>query len=197
MVQDDLPTLPDCIPTTKAGFSTKIGLMVLSVLGWKIVGELPHKSKMLVAVAPHTSNWDFVIGIAAMLALNLRISFLGKKAIFIWPFKAVLQRWGGIGVDRKAKHGVVKQMVDKFQHSEQLVLAIAPEGTRSKTKEWKSGFLHIAHQAKVPVVPASLDFSKKQLRFHPAMNISENIELELVKIKSVFASVCAKNPQAV
>ena len=197
MSKNDLPIIPNCIPTTSADFSSKVGLTVLNTLGWKVVGELPQTPKVVVAVAPHTSNWDFVVGIAAMLALKLRIRFLGKKAIFIWPFKSILRSWGGIAVDRKAKHGVVGQMVEKFEQSDQFVLALAPEGTRSKTKEWKSGFLHIAHQANVPVVPVSLDFDKKELRFHPAIEISENIEHELTNFKKVFANVCAKNPQAV
>lgn len=197
MTKADLPEIPACIPTNEAEISSKIGLMVLNILGWHITGQLPQKSKFVVAVAPHTSNWDFVVGIAAMLAMNLRIRFLGKKAIFIWPFKSLLKRWGGIAIDRNSKHGVVGQMVQQFTHREQFILALAPEGTRSKTKEWKSGFLQIAYQANVPVVPVSLDFAQKQIKFNPAIDISENIDLELSNFKKLFRDVCAKNPQAV
>ncbi len=87
-------------------------------------------------------------------------------------------------------------MVEQFQQNEQLVLGIAPEGTRKKTTQWKSGFLHIAHQAGVPVVPVSLDFAKKQFRFHQEVEISGDIETELVRFKDIFSDICAKNPQA-
>jgi 1-acyl-sn-glycerol-3-phosphate acyltransferase len=193
----ELPEVADCIPTKQRKFSQYIGLTVLNILGWEVVGTLPKKPKFIAAVAPHTSNWDFVIAIAAVLATNLRIRFMGKKAIFVWPFKIFLNNMGGIAIDRNNKHGMVDQMVEQFQQNEQLVLGIAPEGTRKKISKWKSGFLHIAHQAGVPVVPVSLDFAKKQLRFHPEVEVSSNIENELAKFKDYFSDICAKNPQAV
>ena len=193
----NLPEIPGCIATNQKTFSSIVGLTTLNLLGWKVVGQLPNKPKFVAAVAPHTSNWDFVVAIAAVLAMNLRIRFMGKKNIFVWPFTMVLKSWGGIAIDRQAKQGVVDQMVKQFQQSEQLVLGISPEGTRKKTSQWKSGFLHIAYQANVPVVPISLDFSKKELRFHQEVEISSNIERELVKFKAIFSDICAKNPQAV
>jgi len=151
----------------------------------------------VVALAPHTSNWDFVIGVAAMLAMNLKVRFMGKNTIFIWPFKTLLENLGGIPVVRHEKHGTVEQMVEQFALNQQLVLAIAPEGTRSKIAQWKSGFLHIAYQANVPVVPISLDFSVKEFTFHPSVDIGEDIELELIGFQALFNDVCAKKPQTV
>ena len=191
----DLPLIPDCIPIKEGKFLPFIGFTILNLMGWKVVGQLPRKSKFVAAVAPHTSNWDFVIAIAVMLAMNLRIRFMGKKSLFIWPFKVILESWGGIAIERNAKHGVVEQMVAQFQRNEQLILGIAPEGTRKKTAQWKRGFLHIAHQADVPVVPVSLDFSTKQLRFHQEIEISGDIESELASFKQVFSDIRAKNPQ--
>jgi len=193
----DLPEIPDCIPTKQGKFSSFIGLAVLNFLGWEVVGQLPKKSKFIAAVAPHTSNWDFVVAIAVMLSMNLRVRFMGKKALFIWPFRIILKSWGGIAIDRNAKNGVVEQMVAQFQDEDQLVLGIAPEGTRKKTSKWKSGFLQIAYQAGVPVVPVSLDFSKKQFKFHQEVEIGCDIENELEKFKENFSDICAKNPQAV
>jgi len=193
----NIPKLPHCIPKARGKVSKQIGIAILKLLGWHIAGQLPQQPKFVVAVAPHTSNWDFVVGVSAMLAMNLRIKFMGKKAIFIWPFKIVLAHWGGIPIDRHSKHGVVEQMVGEFEQSKQLILAIAPEGTRKKTKQWKSGFLQIAHQANVPVVPVSLDFQKKQMFFHKEVYISSDINLELEKFKSLFVDVCAKKPQLV
>ena len=191
------PSVPDCLPRARGKWSSNLGKWVLEMLGWKITGDIPAHKKMILAVAPHTSNWDFVIGVATMLYLNLKVSFLGKDAIFRWPFKGLLESIGGIAVDRKHSHGVVGQMVEAFNQSEQLLLGLAPEGTRSKTKEWKTGFLYMANQANVPVVPISLDFAAKEVRFHSPMIISDDIPSELSKVKANFADVCAKNPQAV
>jgi 1-acyl-sn-glycerol-3-phosphate acyltransferase len=193
----DLPVLPDNIPTRQGGLSSFVGLAILNLLGWEVIGQLPKRSKFVVAVAPHTSNWDFVIAISAMLAMKLRVRFMAKNALFIWPFSQILKSWGGIPIDRNAKHGVVEQMVAQFRECEQLILGIAPEGTRKKASQWRSGFLQIAYQANVPVVPLSLDFAKKQLRFHKEVEISSNIENELVKFKENYSGICAKNPQAV
>ena len=192
-----LPSVPANVPSCHRPIAKRVGIWVLKLLGWKISGDIPNEKKMICAVAPHTSNWDFVVGVAAMLALDLKVSFFGKDAIFIWPFDRLLRKIGGIPVDRKRRHGVVNQMVNVFNNKSQLLLALAPEGTRSKTKQWKTGFLAIAYQANVPVVPISLDFAKKELFFGPPRYISEEIDTELDNIKEFFSDVCAKNPQAV
>lgn len=189
--------VPSSVPTVHRPIGQRLGRGVLLLLGWKIVGKVPEHSKAIYAVAPHTSNWDFVIGIAVMLSLNLKLKFMGKDAIFIWPFKGLLKSLGGIPINRREKHGVVEQIVNQFEQSEQLILALSPEGTRSKTKEWKTGFLAIAHQANVPVVSISFHFDKKEVRFGEASFIAEDIPTELIRIKHNFSTACAKNPQAV
>jgi len=192
-----LPVVPDCIPTVYRPIGNRLGRAVVSLLGWKVRGEIPHYPKAIYAVAPHTSNWDFVVGVAIMLTLNLKLKFMGKDAIFIWPFRKLLLKLGGIPIDRKKKHGVVQQMVEQFERHEQLILALAPEGTRSKTKEWKTGFLSIAHLANIPVVTVTLHYDVKELRFGQPHFIDDNISQELVRVKAAFSSACAKNPQAV
>ncbi|MBL4910929.1 MAG: 1-acyl-sn-glycerol-3-phosphate acyltransferase [Alteromonadaceae bacterium] len=187
--------LAENVPQTNNKFSQWLGKTILQLLGWKIVGQFPQRAKFLVAVAPHTSNWDFVIAVAAMLAIQIKIRFLGKNALFFWPFKIWLNHIGGIPVERNSRHGVVEQMVALFNKNEQLVLAIAPEGTRRKTKQWKSGFLHIAHQAQIPVVPLSLDFTKKEISVHAEVFIQADIEQELVRFKDIFINITPKNPQ--
>ncbi len=195
--QQQIPVVPDCIPRRNYGVLRSLAHYVLHKCGWAITGTLPQQPKFIFAVAPHTSNWDFFVAIAVMFSLNLKVSFLGKTSIFRWPIKSLLTALGGIAVDRSHCHGVVEQIVQAFKTNEQFVLGLAPEGTRSKTAEWKSGFLHIAKQAKVPVVPVSIDFVKREVRFHPAVIISADIKQELVAFKQVFSDVCAKNPQAV
>ncbi|WNC71156.1 1-acyl-sn-glycerol-3-phosphate acyltransferase [Thalassotalea psychrophila] len=186
--------VPVKIPRTNRRFIKWCSCHLLTLLGWQISGSFPNEKKLILAVAPHTSNWDFVIGVIVKLALDLKLNFLGKDAIFIWPFNIWLESIGGIAIDRKSAHGVVGQMVDKFGQQETLVLALAPEGTRSKVHEWKSGFLHIANKANVPVLPIQIDYKGKQVIFYQARNISADIDDELQDIKSIFSKDCAKNP---
>jgi len=189
--------LDQCIPQNSNVFSRWFGIQVLKFFGWEIHGAFPKLPKFVVAVAPHTSNWDFVIGVAAMLALQIKIRFLGKDSLFFWPFSVWLKSIGGIPVERNSNHGVVGQMTTLFNNTEKFVLAIAPEGTRHKTKQWKSGFLRIACNANVPVVPLSLDFNKKEIRVHQEVYISENIESELEAFKYIYSGITPKNDQGV
>jgi len=186
--------IPVNIPRTNRRFIKWFSGHLLTLLGWRVSGSFPNEKKLILAVAPHTSNWDFVIGVLVKLALDLKLNFLGKDAIFIWPFNIWLEAIGGIAIDRKSAHGVVGQMVDKFEQQETLVLALAPEGTRSKVCEWKTGFLHIANKAKVPVLPIQIDYKTKHVIFYQARNITADIEEELQGIKSIFSKDCAKNP---
>lgn len=189
--------VPKEIPRTNSYFAQRIGKFVLSVLGWKVAGQFPKESKLIAAVAPHTSNWDFIIAIALKLALRLKVTFMGKDAIFVWPLGQILRAMGGVPIERRHRHGVVGQMVEQFNQSEQMLLGLAPEGTRSKTKEWKTGFLTIAKQAKVPVVAISLDFASKTVKVHEPVYITGDIQEELAAFKLNFKGVCAKNPHLV
>ncbi|WOH37629.1 lysophospholipid acyltransferase family protein [Thalassotalea fonticola] len=186
--------VPVNIPRTNRRFIKWLSRHLLTLLGWRISGSFPNEKKLILAVAPHTSNWDFFIGVVVKLALDLKLNFLGKDAIFIWPFKIWLEAIGGIAIDRKSAHGVVGQMVDKFAQQDTLVLALAPEGTRSKVQQWKTGFLHIAQKAKVPVLPIQIDYKTKQVIFYQARNITADIDEELQDIKAIFNKDCAKNP---
>ncbi|GAC14879.1 lysophospholipid acyltransferase family protein [Aliiglaciecola lipolytica] len=185
------------IPRLGNRFSQWLGKTVLTLLGWKFEGQFPSHSKMVITVAPHTSNWDFVIGLAVVFALRLKISFFGKHSIFIPPFRALLVRWGGIPIERSRSHGVVNQMIDKIKDTDKMLLAVAPEGTRSKIFPWKSGFLHIAQQANVPVFLVGLDYQQKSIVLGPVFQPSEDISLEMLKIYKFYAKVHAKFPAQV
>jgi 1-acyl-sn-glycerol-3-phosphate acyltransferase len=151
------PVLGDQIPLRGNAVTRALGHAALRLLGWRVEGEVPNLPKFVVAVAPHTSNWDFVVGVAAMFALDLRIAFLGKHTLFRWPFGRLMRWMGGIPVDRASPHGVVNQSIDAFMRVERRILAIAPVGTRRLVAHFMSGFLLFARGANVPVVLASLD----------------------------------------
>ena len=152
-----------------------IGRFILKLMGWKIIGELPKDKKYMLIVAPHTSNWDLVIGLCARFALGVRINFLAKKQVFFFPLGIFLKAVGGIPVDRNRKDNKVQQVVDLYSHSENLKLAITPEGTRSPVTRWKEGFYHIAVQASIPIVMVGFDYSTKEIRISPLFLPSGNI----------------------
>lgn len=156
---------------------------------------MPDVAKAVVIVAPHTSNWDFWVGLWLHLDLDLKASFLGKHSIFVWPVKGLLEWVGGIPVRRGAGENVVEQMVEEFHKRDELLLAITPEGTRRKVTEWKTGFWHIARGAGVPIILASLDYSRRVLTLGPSMNPSDDLETDLRAIKAHFGKVTPRHPE--
>ena len=170
-----------------------IGRGVLGSLGWSVEGEVPDLPKFVIAVAPHTSNWDFVVGAAAMFALDLRLAFIGKHTLFRWPFAGVMRWMGGIPVDRGNPHGVVGESVEAFRLMERRILVIAPEGTRQRVAHFRSGFLRIAHAARVPVLLATLDYGKRCVRLGPTFVPGEDIEEEVRRTEAFFATVRGRN----
>ena len=191
------PEVPDEIPQTNYRLVSILANKLLALFGWKIVGGFPRENKFILAVAPHTSNWDFIVAVLVMLSLNLKVTFMGKKSIFVWPLKWFLFKIGGVPVDRKHPRGVVGQMVGLFNKNQRMILGLSPEGTRSKTKQWKTGFLIIAQKAQVPIVPISLDFKKKEVEIHQSYFVKNDIDQALTEIKEQFVNVCAKNPHLV
>ena len=189
------PLLGDQIPLRGNGFTRSLGQAVLRAMGWKVEGDVPNLPKFVVAVAPHTSNWDFVVGIAAMFALDLEIGYLGKHTLFRWPFGALMRWTGGIPVDRSSRHGVVGDSVAAFSRVDRRILAIAPEGTRSRVGQFKSGFLQIARGAGVPVVLATLDWSARVVRFGPTFDPGDDIEADRRRTEAFFAPVRGRRPR--
>ncbi|MFH6954334.1 lysophospholipid acyltransferase family protein [Pseudoalteromonas sp. XMcav1-K] len=189
--------VPNSIPRTNSQLGRFIGRNFLKLFGWRVSGAFPDQSKFVAAVAPHTSNWDFIIAIAVKLSLGIEIKFLGKHTIFFWPLGVLLKKWGGIAVERSSKHGLVAQVADVFHQQDKLILGIAPEGTRKHIDEWKTGFLHIAYAANVPVVPMALDFRTKEFIVMPPVTLSGDIEADLALIKHQFPKAMAKYPSDV
>jgi 1-acyl-sn-glycerol-3-phosphate acyltransferase len=167
-----------------------IGLKALG--GWTIKGQLPDVPKAIIAIAPHTSNWDFFVGLFVKFRLGLHVSFLGKHSIFRFPIKGFLTRIGGIPVYRGSAQGVVGQMVDAFGRRDQLILVITPEGTRKRVKNWKTGFLHIAKEVQIPVVPVVFDYARRVVEIQPGLMITRDIHDELERVKHCFAHARGK-----
>lgn len=187
-----LPHLGAAIPRRGSGPLRLLGRAMLAAMGWRVEGEVPNLPKLVIGVAPHTSNWDFIVGVAAMFALDLRIEFLGKHTLFRGPLGAFMRWIGGIPVDRGSPQGVVEEAIAAFGRVEQHILAIAPEGTRKGVAHFKSGFLRIARGAGVPVVLAALDYGTRCVRFGPTFVPGEDIEAERARAEAHFKPIRGK-----
>ena len=188
-----LPRLGAAVPRRGNAALAFLGRAVLRLMGWRVEGEAPDLPKFVIAVAPHTSNWDFVVGAAAMFALDLRLAFIGKHTLFRPPFGAMLRWMGGIPVDRSRPHGLVDDSVAAFSKMDRRVLAIAPQGTRSPVPRFKTGFLHIARGANVPVMLAALDYEAKCVRLGPTITPGEDVEADRALVEAHFSRVRGKN----
>ena len=174
-----------------------LGAWYLKLAGWKVAGAFPGVPRCVVIVAPHTSNWDFTLGLAVVFALEMRVSWLGKHTLFQPPFRRLLRWMGGIPVDRRSSHGVVGACVEAFQAEPALMLALSPEGTRKGVSLWKTGFYHIATQAGVPILPVSLDYEAHVVRFLPPFHPTGDLERGLPLLLGLYDGVRGHRPRPV
>lgn len=186
-------TIPPSAPRGGSARLAKLGVWGLRRLGWEVKGEFLNVPKVIAVVAPHSSNWDWVIGVFALWALRLKFSYLIKDAAFIWPISVILRRTGGIPIDRSNPIGIVEQVVDEFNKADKLYYAITPEGTRKAVSRWKNGFLRIAYRADVPVVPVSFDYSRKEIMVSSPAVLTGDIDQDLESIQSYFSQFKGRN----
>ncbi len=173
----------------------KIGIFILSLLGWKIDRTPPKVKKCVVVMGPHTSNWDFVIGRITFSSYGINTKFLIKKELFIPPFGWLLRKMGGIPVDRKKKNNLTHMAVHEFSKNDNMFLVFTPEGTRKYSPNWKKGFYYIAQEANVPIYTAYIDYKKKtggwDSLFEPTGDIDEDIKY----LKNVLSKYTGRFPE--
>jgi 1-acyl-sn-glycerol-3-phosphate acyltransferase len=162
---------------------------------WDVEGSGPSPRKFVLIAAPHTSNWDFIYFIGATDALNLDLSFMGKKSLFRWPFARAMKDMGGIPVDRKSSQNYVQQMIEEFGRRAEFMLTIAPEGTRGKVRQWKTGFYHIAVGAKVPLVCGMMDYKRKIVGLGPTIWPTGDYEKDMIEVHQFYSQCTPKHPQ--
>lgn len=168
---------------------------LLKLAGWTVELRPPPSKKVVVIIYPHTSNWDFLVGLLAKWALQLPAAFIGKDSLFKGPLGPVMRSLGGIPVNRRESTGFVDQLVAEFARRDALMLAIAPEGTRSKTDHLKSGFYHVALAAKVPVGLGALDWKHKRVELTEWITLTGDRDADLARIRAYYAGKGGKFPE--
>ncbi len=169
---------------------------LFSIIGWKVEGELPEKQRFILIVAPHTSNWDFFVGVAARSILRLKSNYLGKKSLFDFPVFGRIFTWlGGHPVDRSKSTNIVDQVVELFEAHDEFVLTITPEGTRSYQPNWKTGFYRIAHKANVPILIVAFDYGNKAVVLKELFRPTGDMDKDIEYIKSYYRTIKGKRPE--
>ncbi len=167
------------------------------ILGWKVVGDFNSETikKCVVIAVPHTSWHDFYIGLLIRQIVRLKISFLAKKELFKWPLGWYFKKVGGLPLDRTPGQNKVEAIAEMFKKRDELRLTIAPEGTRKRVTEWKTGFYHIAKAAGVPIIMITFDFGEKQNKISEPFYPTDNAEKDMEYMYSFFKGVKGKVPE--
>ena len=165
----------------------QVSALLLTIGGWKVEGDWPDADKAVLVAAPHTSNWDGLWMLAAAGYYRVKLRWMGKRSLVKPPFGWFVKWLGCVPVDRKAAADMVEQMSDAFSQSDRLILAVAPEGTRSATLQWKSGFYRIATGAGVPLLITVLDYGTRTIRIRGLFKPSGDYERDLPLIQAYYA----------
>ncbi len=184
-----LPEPGAAVPRVGGPLTNAIGRIALRIFRWRVEGAFPDVPRAVLIVAPHTSNWDFPIGVAAKLALRLRVIFLGKHTLFTFPLGILMRRLGGMPVDRSGSFDMVNSIVAEFQRRDRLFLVVAPEGTRKHVERWRTGFYHIAHRAGVPIVPIAFNWRDRAVQIQPPFDTTGDADADIAQLQQRFAGI--------
>lgn len=181
-----LPPIPPQAPKLHSRFWPWLMRSLLRLSGWRLLGQLPDVPKLVIIGAPHSSYWDGVWGLMMKIALGININIMIKREVLEGPLGVILRPIGLIPINRSAALNVVGQMVKRFNEREQMWLGITPEGTRKHVKQWKSGFLRIAHDANVPIQTVFIDYPSKTFTLGPLVYATDHPEDDMANIRTLF-----------
>ncbi|MEZ4870601.1 MAG: lysophospholipid acyltransferase family protein [Caldilineaceae bacterium] len=188
-----LPVVGDALPQRGNGLTKLLARAALRTSGWRIEGTLPDLPQFVAVAAPHQSSWDFFLGMLIIFSLGIRANWLAKHTLFRWPIGGIMRWLGGIAVNRTGRHNVVEQAVQAFNRRDQLIVGVAPEGTRRQAGcpvvEWKSGFYYIALGANVPILLLYIDNANRCFHFGPLIETTGDKEADLAKIQHWYSSL--------
>lgn len=172
----------------KPSLLRRAALGLLRLVGWRSVMVWPPEPRGVIIVYPHTSNWDFILGMLFKIGYGLPANWIGKTEMFPWPFTGLLKWLGGIPVDRKRVTGFLDALLEEFRRRDWIWVAIAPEGTRSHADHIKSGFYQLAVAADVPVALGYIDYGSRTVGIDTYLRMSGDREADLAKIRDFYAS---------
>jgi 1-acyl-sn-glycerol-3-phosphate acyltransferase len=182
---------PAALPT----WGQRTSLRLLHLFGWRVRYKPLPGPHGIAVVYPHTSNWDFFVGLFAKWAIGLQFRWLAKNSLFRGPLGAVMRYWGGVPVDRRAPQGATTRLAEQMLASEWCWVAITPEGTRGYRPHWKSGFYRLAMAAKVPVLLVYIDYPNKELSVVDTMELTGDEEADMTAIAKVYEGHNALHPE--
>lgn len=168
--------------------------LILRIAGWRVNISVPDYPKSIICVAPHTSNWDFILGKLAYASVGRKAGFLMKESWFFFPLGYFFKAIGGIPVPRQKGSSLTDKIVERFNNSSQLTIAITPEGTRKRTEKWHRGFLYIAYEAKVPILLGAIDYRRKEITITQEFSTTGDVDADLRSIKNYYKSFTGLYP---
>jgi len=176
-------------------FSQVVANLFLRLISWRVDAIIPSASKYILIGAPHTSGWDLLFAVLLMHSTGIRMHFIGKESLFRWPL-GIFMRWlGGIPVKRHSNNNFVQQIVDVYNRSTDLVITIAPEGTREKADYWRTGFYYIALGAGIPIAMAFVDYENRVVGIGPSLTPCGDIRADFEIIKKFYTGIQGKHPK--
>jgi 1-acyl-sn-glycerol-3-phosphate acyltransferase len=178
----------------KSPLPQRLAQFILRLTGWRTHVLRQRTARYVLIGAPHTSNWDFGLMLLLMAAEQLPIRFMGKDSLFRGPLGPLMRCLGGIPVNRRERTNLVDQIAAKFEEYDELIIGIAPEGTRSKVSHWKTGFYYIAMKANVPITMAYLDYGNKIVGVGPSFIPSGDLKADFEIIRQFYTGIVGKNP---
>ncbi len=173
----------------------RLAAAILRRCGWRSVYAPPRAAHGIIVVYPHTSNWDFIVGLLFKFAVGLRANWAGKDTLFRWPLRRLFVRLGGIPVNRRARSGLVAALLEEFARREWMWLALAPEGTRARTDHWKSGFYRLALAGGLPVALGFIDYATRTVGIDTYLELSGDVERDFAALRSYYAGKRGRRPE--
>ena len=178
----------------RSTLAQSIAQFILRLIGWRTAVISPYPSRCVMIGAPHTSNWDFIIVMLLMAVERIPIRLMGKDSLFKGPLGVFMRSFGAIPVNRSGNNKLVDQIAAKFDEYDELIIGIAPEGTRSKTPCWRTGFYYIALKADVPIVMAYIDYKNKVCGLGPSIKPTGDIQADFEIIREFYSGIVGKFP---
>ncbi len=193
----EMPVTGPNLPKRGNAVTRWLAQTTMRLFGWRIEGEIPNEPKVILVGAPHTSNWDMLLALFTAMSLGVDMHYVIKHTVVSNPVGAFLRWTGAIGVNRGTTKDFVQTMVDVFNERDKFVLAIMPEGTRSKVPGWRSGFYYIAHNANAPLCLVIYDYDRKVLGVGPILYTTGDYETDLPRIQSFYEGIRGKRGKQV